>query len=433
MPTPTWLSNVKAQLARKKLGYWIRVAVIGALGIALNAYWTKNSPDDLLRLRMWAYQVVSRWTARAPLPADSAVVLISDEDFWKNPRLARRSPIKRDYLGDLITRLCRAHANVVAIDFDMRSPVVDGSVRDHSDYRSETATFVDDVNKAATSGCHIVLPTTLNCSSKPCVLESGVLDGQPFVTKNITRGYLNLPDDTRQVPIRAHLRDGGSAESFTMAIVRARNAQRADALRDSDSFPYGTFMTDAEFRSADSVLMSDAISRMSDDDLENHIHGQTILIGAGWHAYAFGRGDMVDLHRSPLGMTPGVLLHLNYVAALLDSRFAHRVPEWVNLAADVLLVVLVGFAFALEKPRVRWTIFGVATLVLIALQYVAAQNAGVFFECTVVVVLLFLHWLYDEHSTMRERLAELETEEAHRQAAVVKTPPAVVETPKEAK
>jgi hypothetical protein len=263
------------------------------------------------------------------------------------------------------------------------------------------------VNKA-NDHCRIVLPTTLNCSVKPCSRESSVLDLPELQAPNVSRGYINLPEDTRQVPIKAELSDGTVVDSLAMAVVRVRDHKLADRLNSEEEFPYGTFMTDHQFRNTTDQLSSGEVLKLAQEHtLESVVERKTVLIGAGWHQYAYARGDPVDLHLSPLGMTPGVLLHFNYMAAALDNRFTRRVPEWVNIVADIALVLLVVIAFALEKPLIRWLVFFSTVALLFLVQYVAAQNAGIFFESAIVVILLFFHWLYDEHSKMREEIVEL--------------------------
>ncbi|MFD1561263.1 CHASE2 domain-containing protein [Paraburkholderia silviterrae] len=121
---------------------------------------------------------------RTPSPVNITLLQIGDDEYWKGS-LARRVPVKRDYLAALVNKLCAADPQVVALDFDLHSPVVDGSYNDNPEYKGETLTLVDSVNRAAASGCKVVLPDAMDCASNnSCVREAGVLDGHDVALRH---------------------------------------------------------------------------------------------------------------------------------------------------------------------------------------------------------------------------------------------------------
>jgi hypothetical protein len=403
------VQTMKEHLRAKTFGYWLRAMIVGCLGFWLNVQFSDLYQPWLINIRMDLYSHLNT-SKRLPQPANAAVVLLSDRDFWLGP-LAQRSPVKRDYLGAIVTKLCESGARTIALDFIFRSPTVDRSTPDNPAYLPESVALVSAIRDAASKGCRVVLPITLNCAdqSRQCTKEAGIFDDVNFNSPLVTRGAINLPNDTRRMFTQAELRDGTSVDSFAEAIVRAQNPRRLPSNeRAKHEFPFVTFMTDDQFRKEDSVLQSDWVMSASDSDIRDRVQGDVVLIGAGWHSKAFGYGDYVDQHRSPVGMMTGVFLHLNYIAAALDGRLVPAVPEGAALVLDAIFLVLVALGFAaFGRFRSRWIFAGILLLLLALIQYVAWENFGMFIDCTLPILLLAGHCMWDEHSHMRRELTEL--------------------------
>ena len=61
----------------------------------------------------------------------------------------------------------------------------DGSYNDDPEYKGETLTLVNSVNRAAASGCKVLLPVAMDCASNnSCVREAGVLDGHDVALRD---------------------------------------------------------------------------------------------------------------------------------------------------------------------------------------------------------------------------------------------------------
>src|SRR5277367_1367555 len=131
------LQKIIQLLRIKGRWYWIRVFCIACVGVFLNSWLTRHPPQWMLAMRLAAYQVISTFGPRTPQIGHLAIVEISDDEYWKGT-LAGRRPVKRGYIASLVKALCDNGAQVIGLDFDMRSPAQDGSLANHPDYKSET-------------------------------------------------------------------------------------------------------------------------------------------------------------------------------------------------------------------------------------------------------------------------------------------------------
>ena len=133
-----------------------------------------------------------------------------------------------------------------------------------------------------------------------------------------------------------------------------------------------------------------------------------MIVGADWSQYAYRRGKLTDLHQSPVGEIPGVYLHANYAAALIDSRLYRSMGRWVAMGIEAVLVAFVAVLFAVRlSPRDRVLYLSGAALGLVVVAYLSWQNFGLFIEPIIPIILLVLHWLYDENRHMRAELQRL--------------------------
>lgn len=415
MDNPESKTAVRAAIDRIKKrpkSYWVRVIVFAGLGILANLYLTKHTPALLTAIQMGFSSEIE--PVRTAQTANAAVVLISDEDYWKGP-LSRRAPIKRDFLGKLVERLCGpGQADLVALDFIFRSPALDGTLQDNKDYLKETDALANSINKVTTdssSHCKIILPVTLSCPpNHRCTRQETILDGRKFPSDRVSWGNINLLRDTRQVPGPAPMVDGTTIDSLTGAIVRAIDPDKLPAMSAREGeFPYGTYMTMSDFNAAHGVLQSDEVNGADDRELFRRVHAKFVLIGAGWSSDSYHTGTPVDSHQSPAGLIPGVLLHLNYVAAVLDGRLTPKIAQYSDWGIDVLVVALIALTFAaLGHSMSRWAVLAVVIVFFVALQYLTLRLFGRFFDCTIPIVVLFLHWFADEQHHQHEHIRKLE-------------------------
>jgi CHASE2 domain-containing sensor protein len=402
------LGSAAKQLRGRGGWYWARVVVVSCLGLLLSRWLSDNSPRWAQGMQLPVYQVLSTSGPREAEFQHLAIVEITDEEFWKG-ELAGRRPVKRAYIANLVTHLCNQGAQVVALDFDLRSPLPDGSLLNHPDYKEETDTLARAIQRTPPS-CKIVLARTLHCPDPPagaCTSEPSVLDSYAFDANRVSWGYINLPADARQIPLRRANVAHGTLDSFAQAIAIADSPQLAAKLRLPQDFRYGSFISLKAFEDAHAVFTAQDVLRDTSTGSADLMH-KTVVVGGAWHANEYGRGLLIDSHAAPVGPVPGVFLHANYAAALLDGRAYPQASRAFSVVVDVLALALVAVIFALPASWARrWTRIAMFAVILGVVSYLFWQNLGVFLEITVPVILLLCHALVDEYLEMREELVAL--------------------------
>src|SRR2546423_447129 len=90
--------QIYAELRKKKKRYWLTVLLLLIAGTVAGEL--LGEQYVWIRLRYRIYPVL-QWVSLAPKGERKTVlVLINDDDYWKG-ELARRTPLKRDYLARL--------------------------------------------------------------------------------------------------------------------------------------------------------------------------------------------------------------------------------------------------------------------------------------------------------------------------------------------
>lgn len=391
--------RILAPLKKKGWRHWLVAVVLGVLGIYLGRW--LGHEDIWIEARYRIYYALQSLVPHEPRPKSTAVVLIGDDEYWKG-ELARRSPIKRDYLAKLVRALAAANAAVIALDFDMRSPTPDGTLVNNADYERETAVLVDAI-KAASRNARIVLPAPLgrDRSTGFYVLESDIFAGANFDPSRVRKGYINLPHDLRQIPYLP-VRER-AVESFSLAVVRSFDEQALKYLPESESLPYGSYIKREQFPV---VYAGQVLSGAA--DLKPFAH-KIVLIGGAWSRFAHGRGAEIDSYFTPVGWVPGVFIHANFVEAVLDSRTFPALSEGVQLALEIFAVALIAVVFGLDlraRTKLKWAAILLGGLLV--LSYFFWQNLGVFFDFFIPIVLLSGHFAIEQIQEWRAKAGELD-------------------------
>jgi CHASE2 domain-containing sensor protein len=353
--------------------------------------------DVWIDLRYRIYQSFEWLSPHPPKPTRTAVVLIDDEEYWKG-RPAHRAPIRRDYLSELVIALDKCDPAVIALDFDLRSPVTDGSMRESPEYLSETNKLTETVN--AVSGQRpVILGATVNFDAKGRYITDGAIyDGLKLSKGKVQTGYINLPYDVRQVPVAQLLATGCKLDSFSESIVRAVNQDLLTELDDDTSLPYGTFMAEETFTQ---VLAADVLKAQGGEVCAPLRHN-IVIVGASWHQDAFNRGPWADTFTGPLGKMKGAFLHANYTEALLTARTYRPLGDQYSLSLEFLFSVAVAVLLSLEIEKgLKFWLVGLSCLLVMAFSYFFWQNLGIFFDFFFPVMFLLAH-VYIEHVREQE-------------------------------
>jgi CHASE2 domain-containing sensor protein len=377
--------DVWRRMCQRGIKYWVRLFVTVLL-VNQAASWTSRR-EVWKEYRYKFYQFLQQTNPRKASDRNTVVVLIGDEEYWKG-ELARRVPIKREYLEKLVCRLDAADAKVIALDFDFRSPTYDGNPVESPDYRNETDQLLQTI-KVVSLRRPVVLPKTIWLEDDEYITDSDIYDDFSFGNGNVSKGYIALPYDQRRVPLRIELKSGTPMDSFALAVATAFRTRVATTLPRSNDAPYGSFLKNDEFISitAERVL-SDDLHRLRDE-----INGQIVIVGGVWSRFAYKRGEPTDSHFTPVGWTQGVFLHANYVEAILDSRVYPPAQEGSLLTVEWILVGAMVITFAAgTEGNLRIGLIVSCWLALLALSYISFMNFGIIFDLFVPALSVTLHW-----------------------------------------
>ena len=119
--------------------------------VAGSCVWTR--PREVL------YETYQNLSPRRPYARNTVVVLIGDDEYWRSIP-AGRVPIRRDYLANLVLALDSLEPALIAIDFDLRSPLPDGSIVENPAYQEETQRLHEAIQKTSRRR-PVVLPKTI--------------------------------------------------------------------------------------------------------------------------------------------------------------------------------------------------------------------------------------------------------------------------------
>ena len=390
-----WLLKQRDALIGKGLWYWVRALIIISIGVWAGHRLTHS--DLWLNKRRQAYRWLNSWTPRKSYPRWVTLVLIEDNEYWLG-ELAGRKPIRRDYLAKLVSAIATANAAVVAVDFDLRSPSPDGNPVEHPVYQDETTKLCEAIREAGRR-CSIVIPKTLGFNNGGYITESDIYDAFDFGHSRVLKGYISLPDDERLVPAVPLPLKNGTIDSFALAIVRAiRPEFLQNAASSRITLPYADFINLESFStvSARDILRGDPVA------LDKIAH-RIVIIGAHWHAGAVNRKGFIDLHGSPNGDMSGVVLHANYVEAILDSRVHWGWNQFAIHIVEGLGAILVALIFALEMgPLAKASAVLIFGLSLVGLSVFLLLTLGLVFDFFIPVVSALGHGLVERALEWRD-------------------------------
>jgi CHASE2 domain-containing sensor protein len=203
-------------------------------------------------------------------------------------------------------------------------------------------------------------------------------------------GFVNLHDDTRRVALGWIAQQEGpepTLELPTIAVVAA-SAHRVELLQeprlhsayDDKAYPYASFLSANQFGayrlSALDVLCGP--NRTNTADWENCSGNPDVLKRLRHRIVLIGENNPDrDQHPTVFGYLPGVLLHANYVEALLDERVFEGVPWLLELFVAVLVAIAFEYVFIVSSGA-RQLIFRVLLLatVTVVLSYTTVITLG---------------------------------------------------------
>jgi CHASE2 domain-containing sensor protein len=391
------LQSIYRQLRGHGYAHWLIAGALIFFGTLLG-HWI-GSHNVWIDLRYQTYQFFQeRLQPRAPYPKRTVVVSIGDDEFWYGP-LAHRTPLKRDYLANLLLKLDAANPEVIALDVDLSLPAPDLQAEEHRTYAAESARLRDAVERVCKNRTVVLARTVRHAGLEGTRAEyeavPALFDEHNFACDGVKTGYISLPYDIRRVALDLRLKDGGRLDSFASAIARAVDARSLSEIqqRRMDALPYGSFIKPEDFTrlSAATVLATPPA------ELMKALAFKIVIIGGGWRQLRHNFGPLEDGHASPVGEVHGVFIHANYVEALLDSRTYRPIRERSATALEVTASAFLALVFSLHLRLIYKLVVGLfLCVVVIGLSYVSWQNLGLFFDFFIPVSLLFGHVLVEK-------------------------------------
>lgn len=353
------------------------------------------------------YQILNDLHPRKPNSRETAVLLIDDEDYWKG-ELARRVPIKRDYLAKLILKLHDSRPDLmIALDFNFRSPDPEGKSYEHQDYQKETNQLSDAINTVSRNGTKIILPRTLswaNSKKNKYIIDNWIFGEEVSCSKTIVCGYISLPYDIRKLPTHSLQYKNLVIESFSIAIARAYNFKISESKSMNKKELFTSYIPDERFVKLESSKMLGWSKRELKTNLKNK---NILIIGAGWHKNAYKKGKLVDSYLTPLGTTLGVFIHANYVEAILDKRIVSGDRYGVMFIFEIIASLITAIVLALNYQYKFRLIFAMIISFLF-FSYFSLMNLGFFCDFFIPVFLLLLHYVVGTVLEWKEKSSEYE-------------------------
>jgi CHASE2 domain-containing sensor protein len=401
MPMAFDPSRIVRPFARKGWGHWLRFALLLAAASYLGHLLSTSPWLTEFRYSMYHRQLLMRDRTQL-YPTRTALVLLDDDDYWGDT-FQSRTPLKRNELAEVLDRLETAGVNTVAFDVDLRSPRPQQPGLEFADYKAEDEELFAAIRRMCASDRHVVLASSVQFGDDgyeemPSIYTSA-LKRMPCVKT----GYIQMPFDMRQIPGVVDLSDGGHLDSMALEVtgIADPTAYALAVASKGEGFRFSEYLTEADFAPKNGrqfIFSGQQLHTMDSATLHGQLADKLVFVGAHWHSYAYGAGPFVDLHNSPGGMEPGVMLHANYVEAMLD-----RTGTFTAISTSTAELLEIGLALVLAMIGVleihtawKWAAFSSGLVLSILFTYVLLQNLGVFLDFAIPMLMIILHTVAEE-------------------------------------
>jgi CHASE2 domain-containing sensor protein len=401
MSMATLIRNIVRPFARKGWGHWLRFALLLTGGVLLGH--VLNHAPWLTQVRYTLYHSEMMMRDRSQIyPKRTALVLLNDDDYWGDSYQSR-TPLKRDVLADLLDKLDSLGVNTVALDVDLRSPRPDDPNFEYADYRAEDAKLVAAIERMCAAGHHVVLASSILFGEDGYAEMPSIYTAKLPQLPCVKRGYIELPYDMRTVTGTLDLANGGQLDSMSLAVTGIDDpTARAEASADTGhGFRFSEYLTEADFGPKNGrqfIFSGNQIMKTDVAALKDQLADKLVFVGAKWHANAYGVGPLVDQHNSPGGIEPGVMLHANYVEAMLD-----RTGTFTPVSDETAEMIEIGLVLALALVGLmeihvlwKWAALAIGLALSLLLTYTLLQNLGLFLDFLIPLLMIVFHTLGEE-------------------------------------
>ena len=157
--------------------------------------------------------------------------------------------------------------------------------------------------------------------------------------------------------------------------------------------------------------------------LRGQLADKLVFVGASWHENALGSVPCVDspelcvdMHSSPGGMEPGVMLHANYVEAILD-----RTGTFAPISNTTAELIEIALALALAMIGVleihtawKWAALAIGIVFSILFTYVLLQDLGLFLDFLFPTLMIVAHAIAEEVLKVWHEFRHLKRNASHK-------------------
>lgn len=332
-----------ASSAGARLPRWRPLLEAAIAALALVALWLVAQTPQWRQLEFKTFDLYTALGARGS--AAPIVIVAIDEPSFRE--LGLQWPFPRHVHADLIDRVASDGARVIAFDVLFSEPT-----DTENDQRLATA-----IGRAS----NVVLAKTREVSETTASREWSVVEPLPSLRAAGARvGDVGVDPDAdyvvRLVP--------GPADSFPRVIVRAAQGMSGQATEESGTkliryASQGSFPTVHYYQALQSGLLPPGFFR-----------NKIVLVGLDVRSSP--EPSRSDLYNSPFldvagRLMPGVEIHANIAANLLDGRTLEPAPAIVDAALAVALALAVGVVGWRRGPaRAATVLIGTSALALLA-------------------------------------------------------------------
>lgn len=168
----------------------------------------------------------------------------------------------------------------------------------------------------------------------------------------VVYGIVNYPTKNakatiREVPVTFPMENGGRLPSFVEAMARKVAPQAAaEALKTGNSREYISFHS-REFM----VIPYEEVA-----DRAEELTGKVVLVGSCT--------DASDLHPTPVGEMPGIMIHAHALSTMIDGNWLKPMPEWLDGVVAAVICFLIVLAAIGIKSGVRGMLIRFMQLIL---------------------------------------------------------------------
>ena len=385
----------------KGWGHWVRFAfLLAAAGYAGHLLGTSTWLTTF-RYSIYHRQLLMRDRTQM-YPKRTALVLLNDDDYWGD-NYQSRTPLKRGKLAEVMDKLNAAGVNTVALDVDLRSPHPTDPGFEFHDYQDEDKLLFQSIKSMCAADRHVVLASSVHYGDDGYEQMPSIYTNDLKEMPCVTRGYIQMPFDLRQIPGTLEMAVGSTLDSMSLAVTGIADPTAHDqaAAKTGESFRFSDYLTPDDFSTRNGrqfVFSGQQLKAMDVAALRSQLADKLVFVGANWHSNAYGAGPYVDLHNSPGGMEPGVMLHANYVEAMLDrtGTFAPISNTTAELIEIALALVLAMIGVLEIHTAWKWAALAIGVVFSILFTYMLLQNLGLFLDFLFPMLMIVVHSIAEE-------------------------------------